>query len=91
MSDGCTDAERMCNSHKKLGGPAYCERCGKYHPVLPFCPEGRVPEGVKVTSMDNLSDTERFLKQMKFIMEKMAVAPDPDFQKTVDKKFWELV
>ena len=87
MSDGCTDAQRMCDSYKKIGGPAYCEKCGKYHPVLPFCPDARVPD-VKSRHSPN---ADIFLKQMRFIMEHMDVELDPDFQRTVNEKFWELV
>ena len=39
MSDGITDSSRDSEAHKKLGGSTYCDKCGKYHPVLPFCPE----------------------------------------------------
>jgi len=47
MSDRITDSFRYSEIHKKLGGPAYCDKCGKYHPVLPFCPETKIPKNIK--------------------------------------------
>lgn len=48
MSDGCTDAQRMCDSHKTVGGLVYCMKCGKYHPHLPFCPNIRIPKPTQI-------------------------------------------
>ena len=42
MSDGLTDSH--WTKDMRLGGPTYCKKCGKYHPVLPFCPSSRVPK-----------------------------------------------
>ena len=49
MSDGLTDSH--WTKDMRLGGPIYCEKCGKYHPMLPFCPSSRVPSVPKSATL----------------------------------------
>jgi len=61
MSDGITDSSRDSEAHKKLGGSAYCNKCGKYHPILPFCSKRK---SAKIVLQDAMMDLNRSIKEI---------------------------